>query len=244
MIAGRRIAVVLPAYNAAATLRRTVDEIPRDAVDLVLLVDDGSTDATVELARALGLETRSHPANRGYGANQRTCYRWALERGADVVVMLHPDYQYRPALVPALAELVARGGFDLALGSRVLGPGALKGGMPLYKYVSNRALTAVENLLLDRKLSEYHTGFRAFSADVLRAMPIERFADDWAFDAQVLAWAVWQGWSIGEISCPAHYDQDSSSIDFQGAVGYGLDVLEISVRCRLAMMGLRTGVFR
>ena len=244
MIAGKRVVVVMPAYNAEATLARTVAEVPRDVVDDILVVDDASRDGTVAEAARLGLEARQHPKNQGYGANQRTCYRWALERGADVVVMLHPDYQYRPALVPAMAELVARGGYDLALGSRVLGAGALKGGMPLYKYVSNRLLTAAENALLDRKLSEYHTGFRAFSADVLRGLPLDRLSDDWAFDAEVLAYSVWRGWSIGEVSCPAYYAGDSSSISAVESVGYGLDVLGVSLRCRLALLGWPTGLFR
>lgn len=244
MIAGKRVIVVMPAYNAEATLERTVAEVPRDVVDLVLVVDDASRDGTMAEAARLGLEARQHPANQGYGANQRTCYRWALERGADVVVMLHPDYQYKPSLVPALAELVARGGYDLALGSRVLGAGALKGGMPLYKYLSNRALTAAENLLLDRKLSEYHTGFRAFSRGVLEQLPLDRLSDDWAFDAEVLAYAVWRGWSIGEISCPAYYAGDSSSISAADSVVYGLDVLKVSLMCRMAMMGWPRGLFR
>ncbi len=244
MIAGKRVAVVMPAYNAAATLERTAAEVPRDVVDDLLVVDDASRDGTMAEAARLGLAARQHPKNQGYGANQRTCYRWALSRGADVVVMLHPDYQYKPSLVPALAELVARGGYDLALGSRVLGAGALKGGMPLYKYLSNRLLTATENLLLDRKLSEYHTGFRAFSRPVLEALPLDEFSDDWAFDAEVLAYAVWRGFSIGEISCPAYYADDSSSISAADSVVYGLDVLAVSLRCRLAMMGLRTGIFR
>lgn len=243
MIDGKRIVVVLPAYNAAATLARTLAEIPRPPVDEVLLVDDASSDDTVRLAASLGLAHKKHDKNQGYGANQRSCYRWALARGADVVVMLHPDYQYPPALVPALAELVARGGFDLALGSRVLGPGALKRGMPLYKYIANRVLTAAENLLLDQKLSEYHTGFRAFSRAVLEDLPLDRFADDWAFDGEVLAWAAWKGWRVGEISCPARYLEDSSSIGPWDAAVYGVDVLRISLDCRLAKMGVKRGLF-
>lgn len=243
MIAGKRIVVVLPAYNAESTLRRTVAEIAPEVVDHVLLVDDASSDRTVTVAQSLGLQTIQHSQNRGYGGNQKTCYAAALAAGADVVVMLHPDYQYDPRLVPALAELVARGGFDLALGSRILGRGALAGGMPLYKYLSNRALTAFENLAVDQKLSEYHTGFRAFSRPVLEALPLARFAEDWSFDAEVLAWAAWKGWKIGEISCPARYEADSSSIGAWDALGYGLRVVSLSLRCRLAMMGVRTGVF-
>ncbi len=244
MIAGKRIVVVLPAYNAEATLRKTVDEIAREVVDHVLLVDDASADGTVALARAMGLHTIRHEQNRGYGGNQKTCYAAALEAGADVVVMLHPDYQYDPRLVPALAELVARGGFDLALGSRILGPGALAGGMPLYKYVSNRALTLFENLALDQKLSEYHTGFRAFSRAVLERAPLARFSEGFAFDAEMLAWAAVERCRVGELSCPARYEPDSSSIGPWAATGYGLRVVELSLRGWLARHGLRTGVFR
>lgn len=244
MIHGKRLIVVLPALNAARTLVRTIEEIPGEVVDDLVLVDDGSTDETVALSKRLGLHTLVHDRNRGYGANQKTCYRAALELGADIVVMLHPDYQYSPLLVPAMASLVATGQYDLVLGSRVLGAGALKGGMPLYKYVSNRLLTAVENVLLDLKLSEYHTGYRAYSREVLEALTLDEFSDDFVFDNQVLAQAAWHGFRFGEVSCPARYQPESSSIDFQRSVTYGLGVLGTAARYRLAKLGLKGGIFR
>jgi hypothetical protein len=207
MIDERRIVVVFPAYNAEKTLAQTLADIPRQYVDEMILVDDGSHDKTVELAHRLGIRTFVHERNLGYGANQKTCYREALRLGADIVVMVHPDYQYSPKLVPALASLVASGHYDIALGSRILGNDALKGGMPLYKYVANRFLTLAQNLLCGAKLSEYHTGFRAFSAEVLRTLPLEENSDDFIFDNQMLAQALWQGFAIGEISCPAPADQ-------------------------------------
>jgi len=216
--------------------RRVVVVLP--VVDHVLLVDDGSGDETVETARALGLETHVHPQNRGYGANQKTCYRLALAAGAEIVVMLHPDYQYSPRLVPPLAAMVASGHFDIALGSRIIPRGALAGGMPLYKYAANRALTLVENLLLGQKLSEYHTGFRAFARRVLEALPFERNSDDFVFDNQILAQAVYRGFAIGEISCPARYFPEASSIGFARSVRYGIGVLGTAVRFRLQRWGL------
>ncbi|MCP4805623.1 MAG: glycosyltransferase family 2 protein [Proteobacteria bacterium] len=243
MIHGKRLIVVLPALNAARTLARTVEEIPPDVVDGLVLVDDGSTDETVAISRGLGVQTIVHDANRGYGANQKTCYRAALELGADVVVMLHPDYQYSPLLVPAMASMVACGQYDLVLGSRVLGIGALKGGMPLYKYVSNRVLTFAENILLDLKLSEYHTGYRAFSRELLEALPLDRNSDDFVFDNQVLAQTAYLDFRIGELSCPARYEPESSSINFTRSTQYGVGVLGTALRFRLARLGLKSGIF-
>jgi glycosyltransferase involved in cell wall biosynthesis len=229
---GLRVAVVLPAYNAATTLRRTVDEIDRDVVDDVLLVDDASTDGTIEEADRLGLQSIVHPSNRGYGANQKTCYGAALDLGADVVVMLHPDYQYSPSLVPAMAAMIASGEYDFVLGSRILAQSAMAGGMPRYKFVSNRALTLFENLMLGQKLSEYHTGFRAYRAGLLRALPYERNSDDFVFDNQIIAQAIVAGARIGEISCPTRYEEESSSISFRRSVDYGLGVVRTAVQCR------------
>jgi glycosyltransferase involved in cell wall biosynthesis len=244
VIEGRRIVVVLPAYNAERTLEATVRELPR-CVDQCILVDDHSGDRTVEGARALGLTMAVHRENRGYGANQKTCYRLALEAGADVVVMLHPDYQYSPRLVTALAGMVACEAYDLALGSRVLGGSALRGGMPLYKYVSNRALTAFQNLMLGARLSEYHTGFRAFSRRLLETLPWMRNSNNFVFDNQILAQAVLAGARIGEISCPARYFPEASSIGFRRSVVYGLGVVGTSIQFRLARWGLRrAAIFR
>ncbi len=237
MIDGRRIVVVFPAYNAEKTLSQTLADIPRQYVDEMILVDDGSHDKTVELAYRLGIRTFVHEKNLGYGANQKTCYREALRLGADIVVMVHPDYQYSPKLVPAMASLVASGHYDIALGSRILGNDALKGGMPLYKYVANRFLTLAQNLLCGAKLSEYHTGFRAFSADVLRSLPLEENSDDFIFDNQMLAQALWQGYAIGEVSCPTRYMDEASSINFRRSVIYGFGVLGVSLAFALARLG-------
>jgi glycosyltransferase involved in cell wall biosynthesis len=225
MIGSRRVVVVLPAYHAARTLEQTVAEIPRDVVDDVLLVDDASKDATVEVAQRLGLRTVVHPKNLGYGGNQKTCYTEALRLGADIVVMLHPDYQYSPRLVGAMAQMVASGHYDVVLGSRILGQDARAGGMPLYKYVANRGLTAVQNLLMKQKLSEYHTGFRAFSRKVLETLPLSENSDDFVFDNQILCQAIAAGFSIGEISCPTRYFPEASSINFRRSVTYGFGVL-------------------
>ena len=244
MLAGQRVAVILPAYNAALTLARTYAEIPLDIVDEVILTDDASRDNTAELSRQLGIHTLVHETNRGYGGNQKTCYAEALARGADIVVMLHPDYQYSPKLVPAMAAMIASGHFDVVLGSRILGTGALKGGMPLYKYIANRALTFAENLLLGLKLSEYHTGYRAWSATALRQLDLAACGDDFVFDNQMLALAAWAGLSIGEISCPTKYFAEASSINFSRSVTYGLGVLETAVSYRLARWGfIRRGLF-
>ncbi|HVR28896.1 MAG TPA: glycosyltransferase family 2 protein [Thermoanaerobaculia bacterium] len=244
MIHGKRVFVVLPAYNADRTLERTVADVPRDVVDEILLVDDASTDSTAELARRMGLPTFVHPVNRGYGGNQKTCYTESLARGADIVVMVHPDYQYDPRLVPSMASLIAKGVYDVVLGSRILGRGAIEGGMPRYKYVANRFLTAVQNLALGQKLSEYHTGFRAFSRRVLETLPLAANSDDFVFDNQMLAQVHYFGFSIGEVSCPTRYRADSSSIRFAASCRYGLGVLATSVLFRLARLGLaRPAIF-
>ncbi len=242
MVNGKRVMVVLPAYNAARTLERTVAEIPPGIVDDVFLVDDASHDDTVALARRLGIPVVVHPRNRGYGGNQKTCYTEALRRGAEIVVMLHPDYQYTPKLIGAMAWLVASGEFDVVLGSRILGTGALKGGMPLYKYVANRFLTFVENILLGVKLSEFHTGYRAFSRETLERLPLGECSDDFVFDNQILAQAIAFGFRIGEISCPTKYFPEASTINFPRSVAYGCGVLATAVQFRLQRWGL--GHFR
>jgi glycosyltransferase involved in cell wall biosynthesis len=229
MINGKRIAVVMPAYNAEKTLEMTVRELS-DVVDIKILVDDSSKDQTAALSRKLGVLTFVHDANYGYGRNQQTCYREALAAGADIVVMVHPDYQYTPSLVPAMAGMVASGVYDMVLGSRILGTGALKGGMPLYKYISNRLLTAFQNVFLGVKLSEYHTGFRAFSRELLETLPLLENSDDFVFDNQMIAQAVMFGYSIGEISCPTKYFEEASSINFRRSVQYGLGVLATTAR--------------
>jgi len=224
MINGKRIAVVMPAYNAEKTLEITVAELS-EVVDIKILVDDASKDATAALSRRLGVLTFVHETNYGYGRNQQTCYREALSAGADVVVMVHPDYQYTPLLVPAIAGMVASGVYDMVLGSRILGAGALKGGMPFYKYVANRFLTAFQNLFLGAKLSEYHTGFRAFSRTLLETLPLLENSDDFVFDNQMIAQAVMFGFRIGEISCPTKYFEEASSINFGRSIQYGFGVL-------------------
>jgi len=238
MLEGQKIAVVLPAYNAARTLRRTFDDIPKQIVDDIILTDDASSDNTTELARSLGIHTLVHQRNRGYGGNQKTCYRTALERGADIVVMLHPDYQYTPRLVPAMASMIASGEYDVVIGSRILGRGALAGGMPVYKYISNRILTLIENLLLGYKLSEYHTGYRAWSRRILETLPIERCSDDFVYDNQMLVQAIHWGFRVGEISCPTRYFPEASSITFYRSLIYGLGVLRTALEFRLHRMGL------
>lgn len=239
MLNGKKITVVMPAYNAASTLQRTLDEIDRTVVDDIILVDDCSQDNTAQVARKLGLRTLVHEKNRGYGGNQKTCYAEALRGNADVVVMLHPDYQYTPKLLTAMASLIAVGQFDVVLGSRILSGGALSGGMPFYKYVANRALTAFENAITGAKLSEYHTGYRAFSAEVLRTLPLEENSDDFVFDGQMLAQCIYFGYRIGEISCPTRYEADSSSINFQRSVVYGLGVVRTTLQFGAAKLGLQ-----
>jgi glycosyltransferase involved in cell wall biosynthesis len=238
VLSNKRIAVVLPAYNASRTLRRTFEEIPKDIVDDILLTDDASSDDTVEVARSLGIHTLRHDRNRGYGGNQKTCYAAALARGADIIVMLHPDYQYTPRLVPAMASMIASGHFDAVLGSRTLGKGALAGGMPLYKYLANRALTLFQNAMLGQKLSEYHTGYRAWSRTVLQSLPLMRCSDDFVFDNEILVQAVHHGFRIGEISCPARYFPEASSINLPRSIKYGLGVVRTSTAFRLHRMGL------
>jgi len=224
MLNGKRIAVVLPAYNAEKTLEATVRELP-DMVDIRILVDDHSSDRTVEIAHRLGLQYYVHDRNYGYGRNQQTCYREALAAGADIVIMVHPDYQYTPLLTTAMASMVAYGVYDVVLGSRIIGGTAVRGGMPVYKYIANRLLTAFENLLLGIKLSEYHTGYRAFSREVLARLPLRENSDDFVFDNQMLAQCVYFGFRIGEVSCPTKYFEEASSINFRRSVKYGLGVL-------------------
>ena len=231
--------MVLPAYNAEATLSRTVAELDQEVIDEIVLVDDASTDQTVTLARKLGLEPTRHELNLGYGGNQKTCYRRVLELGADIVVMVHPDYQYSPLLVPAMASMIAYGEYDLVLGSRVLAQNSVARGMPRYKYVANRFLTFVENIFLQQKLSEYHTGLRAFSSNLLAALPFERNSDDFVFDHQIIAQAISVGARIGEVSCPTRYRADSSSINLRRSIRYGLGVLRICGQYRLRKLGLR-----
>jgi glycosyltransferase involved in cell wall biosynthesis len=239
MINGRRIGVVLPAYNAEATLARTVAELDRDVIDEIVLVDDASTDQTVTLARDLGLEPIRHELNLGYGGNQKTCYRRVLELGADIIVMVHPDYQYSPLLVPAMASMIAYGEYDLVLGSRILAQNSVARGMPRYKYVANRFLTFIENVLLQQKLSEYHTGLRAFSSTLLASLPFDRNSDDFVFDNQILAQAVTVGARIGEVSCPTRYQTESSSINLRRSIRYGFGVLRVSGQYWLRKRGLR-----
>jgi glycosyltransferase involved in cell wall biosynthesis len=237
MINGKHIAVVLPAYNAERTLEATVRELP-ECVDIRILVDDHSSDRTVAIAQRLNLQHFIHDENYGYGRNQQTCYREALAAGADVVIMLHPDYQYTPLLTTAMASMVAYGVYDVVLGSRILGGTAMRGGMPLYKYVANRLLTAFENLVLGAKLSEYHTGYRAFSREVLTQLPLLENSDDFVFDNQVLAQCVHFGFRMGEVSCPTRYFEEASSINFRRSVKYGFGVLATTVQFALQRLGL------
>jgi len=238
MIAGRKVAVVLPAYNAARTLRQTFAEIPHEVVDDVILTDDASRDDTVAIAQELEIHVLRHDRNRGYGGNQKTCYTAALARGADIIVMLHPDYQYTPRLVTAMASMIASDQYDVVLASRILGRGALTGGMPTYKYVSNRALTLVQNLLMGQKLSEFHTGYRAWSRAVLERLPLLACSDDFVFDNQMLAQAAWFGFRMGEISCPTKYFPEASSINFRRSVTYGIGVLRTSFQYRMQCLGV------
>ena len=239
MIHNKKLIVVMPAYNAEKTLRQTYAELPHEYVDDVILVDDASSDRTTKIAGELNIKTVIHRKNMGYGANQKTCYREALALGADIIVMLHPDYQYSPRLVTAIASMIVSGHYDVVLGSRILGGEALKGGMPLYKYIANRFLTFIENLLLGIKLSEYHTGFRAFNRKVLETLPLEENSDDFVFDNEMLAQAVYFGFKIGEISCPARYFEDASSINFLRSLKYGLGVLLTSVKYLFHKLGIK-----
>lgn len=240
MLNDKRITVVLPAYNAESTLRRTVGELDRAIVDDLILVDDASTDKTTEAAEALGATVVRHFTNRGYGGNQKTCYRTALDRDADIIVMVHPDYQYSPLLVPAMAAMIAYDEYDFVLGSRILAQSAVARGMPVYKYISNRGLTAVENVLLRQKLSEYHTGLRAFSSELLSCLPLDRNSDDFVFDNQIIAQALVAGARIGELSCPTRYHAEASSIGLARSIRYGIGVLRTAGQYRLHQSGLRS----
>lgn len=239
MYLGKKVIVVLPAYRAALTLKQTYDEIPFDLVDDVVLVDDRSPDNTVEVARAIGIKhIVVHEVNRGYGGNQKSCYDKALALGGDIVVMLHPDYQYTPKLLTSMVALIGNGVYPVVFGSRILGGGALRGGMPMYKYVFNRMLTLTQNILMGQKLSEYHTGYRAYSADVLRSVDYEILSDDFVFDNQIVAQICWKGHEIAEVTCPTKYFDEASSINFSRSMTYGLGVLAVSIRYFLARTGL------
>jgi len=236
---GKKIIVVLPAYNAEKTLLQTYEEIPRKIVDEIILVDDASQDMTTEVAAKLNIKTYKHENNLGYGANQKTCYLKALESGADIIIMLHPDYQYTPKLITAMASMLSSGLYDVVLGSRILGVGALKGGMPKYKFISNRILTFIQNIFLNYKLSEYHTGYRAFTRRVLTEIPLLENSDDFAFDNEMLAQIIYFGFDIAEVTCPTKYFEDASSINFRRSVKYGLEVLWTSIRFRLSKHGIK-----
>lgn len=244
MIKDQKLVVVMPAYNAEATLQQTYDALPHDIVDEVILVDDASTDRTADVAREIGIQhVLVHDRNLGYGGNQKTCYGKAIEIGGDIVIMVHPDYQYTPRLIRAMASLIAEDVFDCVLGSRILGVGALQGGMPLYKYIANRFLTFVQNILVNYKLSEYHTGYRAFSKEILSTLPLSRNSDDFIFDNQMLLQVIGHGYRVGEITCPTAYFEEASSIGGMRAVRYGLGVLLESVRYRLDKWGLMNSIY-
>lgn len=238
MLNGKRIIVVMPAYNAAKTLGQTYQEIPHDIVDEIILTDDASTDSTIAVARSLGIKTFVHTRNKGYGANQKTCYTEASKSGADIVVMVHPDYQYTPKLITALASMIAYGVYDAVIASRIIGNTALRGGMPIYKYVSNRFLTFVQNVLTGQKLSEYHTGFRAYSKEIFDVVPLQDNSDDFIFDNQMLVQIHFFGFRIGELSCPTKYFPEASSINFIRSLKYGIGVLWTSLIYRLVKIGL------
>jgi glycosyltransferase involved in cell wall biosynthesis len=238
MLEGKKVVVVMPAYNAAKTLLKTYNEIPRGIVDEVLVTDDCSSDETTDIARKIGVSLYIHEENKGYGANQKTCYREALKRNADIIIMLHPDYQYPPRLITAMAGLIASGMFDIVLGSRILGGMALKGGMPAYKYAANRVLTFIQNILLGQKISEYHTGYRAFSKAALSRLPLLENSDDFIFDNELLVQAVYFGLRIGEITAPSQYTAESSSIGFKRSVVYGTRVLTTSLKFVLQKTGI------
>ena len=242
MLNGKRICVVMPAYNAEKTLKKTYDEIHKDIVDDVILTDDASKDETVKVSRELDIKTFVHTENKGYGANQKTCYQAALDSGADIVIMLHPDYQYTPKLILPMVSMMTEGLFDAVIGSRILGNKAMMGGMPLYKYASNRILTLTENLLIQQKLSEYHTGYRAFSRKVLETIPLLENSDDFVFDNQMLCQTLYFGFDVGEVSCPALYFDDASSISFSRSVTYGLGVMQTAMKYAMARRGM--GHFR
>jgi len=238
MLFGKKIIVVLPAYNAEKTLKVTYKDIPTDVVDEVILNDDASVDKTVSVAKELGIKTFVHAHNMGYGANQKTCYKEALRQKADVVVMLHPDYQYSPKLLTAIIAMIACGEYDICIGSRILGTGALTGGMPFYKYISNRILTLIQNICLNHKLSEYHTGYRAFSRRVLESLPLDNNSNDFIFDNELLTQAIYFNYKIGEISCPTKYFPEASSISFKRSIQYGLGVLKVCLLFILSKSGI------
>lgn len=246
MINGKKIVVVMPAYNASKTLEQTYREIPHSIIDQVILVDDFSSDNTAAIAQKIGIEiVIQHDSNKGYGGNQKTCYAIALEQNADIIVMLHPDYQYTPLLLEAMLYPIANGLFDVMMGSRILGKGALVGGMPLYKYISNRFLTLFQNILMNQKLSEYHSGYRAYSKSVFERIDIQKNSDDFIFDNELLAQITYAGFSIGEVTCPTKYFAEASSINFNRSIQYGLGVLRVSCSYRLHKWGLwKSGLFR
>ena len=239
MIDGKKVTIVMPAYNAEKTLIKTYNEIPKDIVDRIILTDDASSDRTVEISKKLKIKTLIHEVNKGYGGNQKTCYLEALKGNSDIVIMLHPDYQYSPKLITAMASLISVGEYDVILASRILGKGVLKGGMPLYKYVANRVLTFVENIILGQKLTEYHTGYRAFSSEVLKSIPFLKNSDDFVFDNEILAQITYFGYRIGEISCPTKYFPEASSINFSRSLKYGFGVLLTSLKFVLQKWGLK-----
>lgn len=244
MINGKKVIVIMPAYNAAKTLEQTYNEIYKDFVDEVILVDDNSQDETRDIAKKLGIKTIVHKENKGYGGNQKSCYKAALKSGADIVVMLHPDYQYTPKLIPAIVSMMAFEQYDAVFASRMLGNSALKGGMPLYKFIANKFLTAFENVFTNQKLSEYHTGFRGFTAEVLKNLPLEDCDDDFIFDNEIIALLFYNNYNIGEISCPTKYFNEASSINFMRSCKYGLGVLAVSLKYRLAKLGLKSKIFK
>src|ERR1041385_5007493 len=240
MFRGKKVVVMMPAYNAARTLRQTYAEVrEQQIVDSIILVDDGSRDDTVAIARSLeGVQVHVHEVNKGYGGNQKTCYRLALEAGADIVIMIHPDYQYTPKLIPAMVSIIGNGLHPCVLGSRILGGYALRGGMPLWKYIANRGLTFMENMLLGAKLSEYHTGYRAFSREIMERLDLAENSDDFVFDNQMLAQILWNGYTIGEVSCPTKYFPEASSINLRRSIRYGFGCLGTGLAFRLAKMGV------
>lgn len=244
MINNKKVVVIMPAYNAEKTLKQTYDEIYHDFVDEVILVDDNSSDNTKIVSKELNITTIVHSENKGYGANQKSCYKAALKAGADIVVMLHPDYQYTPKLIPAMVSMMAFEEYDAVMASRMLGNSSLKGGMPFYKFLANKFLTAFENLFLGEKLSEYHTGFRGFTKEVLEKLPLADCDDDFIFDNEILALLFFNGYKIGELSCPTKYFKEASSINFMRSCKYGLGVLLVSIQYRLAKMGLKSKIFK
>lgn len=244
MINGKKVVIIMPAYNAEKTLKQTYDEIYKDFVDEVILVDDNSQDDTKTVSKELNITTIVHKENKGYGGNQKSCYKAALKANADIVVMLHPDYQYTPKLIPAIVSMMAFGEYDAVMASRMLGNSALKGGMPLYKFIANKFLTGFENLFTGEKLSEYHTGFRGFTREVLEKLPLEACDNDFIFDNEMIALLFYYGFRIGEVSCPTKYFKEASSINFVRSCKYGLGVLAVSIKYRLAKLGMRSRIFR